>query len=137
MLETILKEHGGELLSAVTRDSGLDASQAEGLIPPAIGGIGDALAGGGLDVSSLLGGGGDGIAALLGKLDVGAIAGQAGLDEGQARDGLSALVPVVLSLLGDKAGGADGLMSMLGGLAGGNEGGAGALAGLAGKLFGK
>ena len=137
MLETILKEHGGELLTAVTQGGGLDASQAEGLIPPALGGIGEVLAGGDLDLSSLLGGGSDGAAALLGKLDVGAIAGQPGLDEGQARGGLTALVPVVLSLLGDKAGGADGLTSMLGGLAGGNGGGAGALAGLAGKLFGK
>ncbi|MCR9094158.1 MAG: hypothetical protein NXI30_08070 [bacterium] len=137
MLETILKEHGGALLAAVTQGSDLDASQAESLIPPALGGIGDAIAGGDLDLSSLLAGGGDGVAALLGKLDVGAIAGQAGLDEGQARDGLSSLIPVVLSLLGDKAGGADGLMSMLGGLGGGNGGGAGALAGLAGKLFGK
>jgi len=137
MLETILKEHGGELLGAVTNGSSLDASQAEGLIPPALGGIGDALAGGDLDLSSLLGGGGDGVAALLGKLDVGAIAAQAGLDEGQAQSGLTALIPVVVSLLGDKAGGADGLMSMLGGLAGGSGAGGGVLGGLAGKLFGK
>ena len=46
---------------------------------------------------------------------------------------LSALIPVVVSLLGDQAGGADGLLSMLGG---GAEGG-GALGALAGKLFGK
>ncbi|MEM9175324.1 MAG: hypothetical protein AAGC67_08810 [Myxococcota bacterium] len=137
MLETILKEHGGELIGALTQGSELDASQAENLIPPALGGIGDALAGGDLDLASLLGGGGDGVSALLGKLDVGAIAGQAGLDEGQARGGLTALIPVVLSLLGDKAGGADGLASMLGGLAGGGEGLGGALGGLAGKLFGK
>lgn len=137
MLETILKENGGELLGALTEGGGLDASQAEGLIPPALGAIGEALTGGGLDASSLLGGGGDGVSALLGKLDIGAIADQAGLDEGQARGGLTALIPAVLSLLGDKAGGTDGLMSMLGGLAGGSEGGAGALAGLAGKLFGK
>ena len=137
MLETILKEHGGELLGALTEGGGLDASQAEGLIPPALGGIGEALAGGDLDLSSLLGGGGDGVASLLGKLDIGAIAGEAGLDEGQTRGGLAALIPVVMTLLGDKAGGTDGLASMLGGLAGGSEGLGGALGGLAGKLFGK
>lgn len=137
MLETILKEHGGELLSAVTNNSGLDASQAESLIPPALGEIGNTIAGSGFDVSSLLGGDGSSVASLLGQLDVSAIAGQAGLDQGQAREGLTALIPIVVSLLGDKAGGADGLMSMLGGLAGGSAGSGGGLAGLAGKLFGK
>ena len=136
MLETILKEHGDELLGALTQGGGLDASQAESLIPPALGGIGDVLAGGQLDVASLLGGGGEGVSAVLGQLDIGAIAGEAGLDEAQTRGGLTALIPVVLSLVGDKAGGADGLMSMLGGLAGGSGGGGGALGGLVGKLFG-
>ena len=136
MIETILKEHAGELLSAVTSGSQLDSGQAEGLIPPALGGIGQALCGGDLDLSGLLGGGGDGISALLGKLDIAGIASQAGLSEGQAQDGLSSLIPVALSLLGDKAGGAEGLLSMLGG--GGSAGGAvGALSGIAGKLFGK
>ncbi len=138
MLETILKEHGGELLAAVTNNTSLDAGQAQGLLPPALGEIGSTIAGSGFDVSSLLGGDGSSVASLLGQLDVSAIAGQAGLDQGQAREGLTALIPVVVSLLGDKAGGADGLMSMLGGLAGGDKGGAASvLGGLAGKLFGK
>lgn len=136
MLETILKEHGSELIGAITGGSGLDAGQAENLIPPALGGIGDALSGGNLDLGSLLGGGGGDIGALLGKLDIGGIASQAGLGEDQARDGLTSLIPMVLSLLGDKSGGAEGLLSMLGG-EGGGGGALGALGGLAGKLLGK
>ncbi len=51
----------------------------------------------------------------------GALVGETGVDEGKARGGLEALIPVVLSLLQDKAGGAEGLLGMLGG---GKEGGA-------------
>ena len=136
MLESLLKEHGGELLSALKGAGGLDASQAEGLLPPAAKGIGEAISGGGFDLSSLLGGGGDAVTGLLDKLNIGEIAASAGLDEAQAKGGLASLIPVVMSLLGNKAGGAEGLMSMLGG--GGEKSGAlGALGGIAGKLFGK
>jgi len=140
MLETLLKENGTELLAALTGSGGLDTSQAESLLPAALSGIGDAVGGGELDLSSLMGGGGDGIAALLGKLDIAGIASSAGLETGQAQTGLTSLIPVVLSLLGNKAGGAEGIMSLLGG-AGIGEGGTsdalGALGGIAGKLFGK
>ena len=137
MIEALLKEHGSELIAAVTGQTSLDKSQAQELVPPALGGIGDALGGGSLDLSSLLGGGGSAVSALLGQLDLSSIASQAGLDEGQAREGLVALIPVVLSLLGDQAGGAEGLLSMLGGGTGGGAGAMGALGGIAGKLFGK
>ena len=133
MLDTILKEHGPDLLSSLTSGGGLDASQAESLLPPALGGIGEALGGGGLDLGDLLGGGEGAAQGLLGKLDIGAIASAAGLSEGQAQSGLAALVPVVISLLGDKAGGADDLLSMLGG---GSGGAGGMLKGLAGKFLG-
>ena len=138
MLEDLLKEHGADLLSAMTSGSELDAGQAEQLLPPALSGIGDAVTGGGLDLGDLLGGGEGAVGALLSKLDLGQIAGAAGLSEGQTQSGLQSLLPVVLSLLGDKAGGAEGLLSMLGGVSsGGSEGGLGALVGAAGKLFGK
>jgi len=136
MIETLLKQHGGELMSALTGSGGLDAGQAERLLPPAVGGIGEALAGGGLDLGDLLGGGGGAASALLSKLDISAIAGAAGVDEGQTRNGLASLIPIVVSLLGKEAGGAEGLLSMLGGQ-GGSTGAVGALGGLAGKLFGK
>ena len=135
MIESILREHGGELLGALTGSGGLSSDQAESLLPPALGGIGDALSSGDLDLGALLGGGD--VSSLLGQLDLGGIAAQAGLDEGQTRGGLQALIPVALSLLGDKAGGAEGLPSMLGGgSAGGAAGALSAVSGLAGRLFG-
>ena len=142
MLESILREHGDELLGALTGAGGLDRSEAKDLLPPAVDGIGQALSGsGGLDLGRLLGslGGGGGTGAIvsqvLGQLDLGAIASQAGVAEGKARSGLEALIPVVVSLLGQK-GGVEGLLSQLGG-GKGAAGLAGAVGGLAGKLFGK
>lgn len=137
MLEALLKEHGGELLSSLTGAGGLDEGQAQNLLPPALSGIGDALQGGGLDIASLLGGGGEGPAALLDKLNIGEIASSAGLTEDQASGGLASLVPAVMSLLGNQSGGAEGLLSMLGGGGEGASGALGALGGIAGKLFGK
>ncbi len=135
MLEVLLAEHGGKLLSAITSGTELDQGQAENLLPPALSGMGEALRGGNLNLSELLGGDSSSVSALLGKLDIGQIAGQAGLDEGQARNGLTSLVPVVLSLLGDKAGGAEGLLSMLGGDT--KSGAMGALGSITGKFFGR
>ncbi|HEB89495.1 MAG TPA: hypothetical protein ENI85_08005 [Deltaproteobacteria bacterium] len=136
MLEDLLKEHGGELVSSLTSGAGLAPDQAEKFLPPAVSGIGEALGSGGLDLSDLLGGGGGAVSALLEKIDIGPIAAAAGLDEERARKGLASLVSTVMSLLGNKAGGAEGLLSMLGGS--GEAGGAlGALGGMAGKLFGK
>ena len=135
MIEAILREHGGELLGALQGAGGLSTDQAERLLPPAIAGLGGALSSGDVDVRSLLGGGD--VSSLLARLDVDSIAAQAGIEEGEARGGLRALIPVALSLLGDKAGGAEGLLSMLGGGSqGGVSGALGAATGLAGRLFG-
>lgn len=136
MLEAFLKEHGGELLSSLTGAGGLDQSQAENLLPPALGGITDALQSGGLDLSSLLSGGGNGAADLLKQLNIGDIASRAGLSEGQASSGLASLVPAVMSLLNNKASGPADLLAMLGG-GEGASGALGAIGGIAGKLFGK
>lgn len=135
MIETVLKGQMGEMLGTLTRDGGLAADQAESLLPPALGGIGDALSSGKIDVASLVSGGD--LSSLLGRLDISSIASQAGLGEDQARGGVAALVPVVLSLLTEKTGGAEGLAAMLGG--GGDAGGgaAGLLGGVVGKLFGR
>jgi hypothetical protein len=138
MLDQLLKEHGGELIAAVTGGSELDASQAESLLPPALGQITDLLkgGGGGMDLTELLGGGSGAVSALLESLDISKIANAAGLEPSQAEGGLASLIPVVMSLLGDKAGGLDGLMSMLGSDAGSGVG-TEAIGALAGKLFGK
>ncbi|MGH0034528.1 MAG: hypothetical protein ACQGVK_05835 [Myxococcota bacterium] len=134
MIEGLLKQHSAELVGALAGQSELDEGEAKALVPPALSGIGEALGGGGIDLAGLLGGQG-GAGELLGRLDVGGIAAAAGLGEDRARSGLESLIPIVLSLLGDKAGGAEGLASLLGG-AGGSDA-MGAIGGLAGKLFGK
>lgn len=138
MLDQLLKEHGGELIAAITQGSELDPSQAESLLPPALGQISDLVTGGGggIDLTDLLGGGSGAISALIEKLDIAQIASAAGLDQMQTQSGLASLVPVVMSLLGDKADGVEGLLSMLGG-AGSSGSGLDALGGIAGKLFGK
>ena len=136
MLESLMKEHADEFLGALTGAGGLESQEARGLLPPALDAIGQAVGSGGLDLGSLLGGGGDGISALLGRLDVAGIASAAGIGESRAQAGLESLIPVVLSLLGDKSGGAENLLGMLSG--GGDAGNAlGTLGGMAGKLFGK
>lgn len=139
MLEQLLKEHGSELLSSITQGSDLDATQAQGLLPPALENIAEVVKGGagGFDLGSLLGGKQDAMTGLLGQLDLGKIAGQAGLSESQTQGGLQSLLPAVMSLLGEKSGGAAGLLSMLGGGGDDTGGTLGALGGLAGKLFGK
>jgi hypothetical protein len=136
MWQELLQSHGSDLLSAVTSGSDLNEGQAERLLPPALGGIGEALSGGSLDLGALLGGGSGAAGDLLSQLDLGGIARAAGLDEGQVQSGLQALIPLVLSLLSDEAGGIEGLLGTLGG-GEASEGGLGALAGLTGKLLGR
>lgn len=138
MLEQLLKDHGSELISAMTAGSPLDRSQAESLLPPAVAQIADRVQGGagGIDLGDLLGGGSGAVSALLEKLDVAGLARAAGLGETETQTGLEALIPAVLSMLGNQAGGAQGLLSMLGGSEGSADG-LGALGGIAGKLFGK
>lgn len=137
MLDQILSEHGSEMITAITERSDLDTGEAQKLLPPALDGIGSALSSGNLDIGSLLGGGG-GASALLEQLDIGALAGAAGIEEGRARGALESLVPVVLSILG-KEGGGGALGSLLGAVGGesGAGGALGAIGGIAGKLFGK
>ena len=125
MWQELLQSHGSDLLSAVTSGSDLNEGQAERLLPPALGGIG-----------ALLGGGSGAAGDLLSQLDLGGITRAAGLDEGQVQSGLQALIPLVLSLLSDEAGGIEGLLGTLGG-GEASEGGLGALAGLTGKLLGR
>lgn len=47
------------------------------------------------------------------------------------------MIPLVISLLGEKAGGAEGLLAMLGGDNAGGTGAIRAISGIAGKLFGR
>jgi hypothetical protein len=130
LLEDILGDKGSELTGSLVDNAGFSAEQAQDFLPPAVGQVLEAVGGGGVDFGELLDGGG--ISALLSKIDLGALASQTGVDAAKAGTGLQALVPLVVSALQDKAGGADGILSLLGG---GKSGALGALGGLAGKLF--
>jgi hypothetical protein len=117
MIEALLEEHSGVLLSTLIESGGFETGKANNFLPAALSGIGKVIGSGDLDLdlASLLEGGGGGVSELLGKLDIAGIASSAGLEEGRAQSGLACLVPGVISLLGDQAGGVEGLLGMLDG----------------------
>ena len=115
LLKQMIEENGPALLGALTGDAGLSESQAQSLLPEVASGVGQALEGGGLDLGSLLGGD---VGKLLQDVDFGALASAAGLSEAQVESGLEALLPLLMKLLGEQTGGAEGLGALLGGDAG-------------------
>lgn len=133
IIDELISSGGTELLASLTEKAGFTPQEAQRFLPVATEQVVEEVQGGGLDLGSLLGG--DGVGSLISKLDIGSLASQTGLDTAQASTGLQSLVPVLLSLLQSKAGGADGILSMLGGS---QKGGAmGALGKLAGGFFNK
>jgi hypothetical protein len=131
IVDELISSQGSELLASLTGQAGLSAQQAEKFLPAATEQVVSQVKGGGFDLASLLGG--DGIGSLISKLDIASLASQVGIPESLASGGLQALVPVLLSALQGKAGGAEGILSLLGG---DDAGGAlGAVGKLAGGLF--
>jgi hypothetical protein len=133
LIQQFVQHHAGSLISQLVERLGFEPAQAERFVPAAADKLVAALSGGGLDVASLLGGAD--LSSLLGKIDVAGLAEDAGVGEEQARGGLEAIAPAMLSALGDQAGGAEALLGALGGDAGGGL--LGAAGKLAGGLFGK
>lgn len=126
LIESLIREHGGELAQRLSQAGDLDAAQAQRFVPEAARDVGAALGGGGLDLGSLLGGD---LGSLLSKLDLGSLAGRTGLGESQASGALESLLPMLLEIVQKQGGGLEGLASALGGT------GLGGLLGKAGKLF--
>lgn len=112
MIETLLREHGAELVEKLTGAGDLDAAQAERFIPEAGRDVAAALGSGGLDLGSLLGGD---LGSLLSKIDLGALAGRSGVSESQASGALGTLLPLLLRLFQGEKGGLEGLVSAMGG----------------------
>ena len=127
LIESLIREHGAELVERLSGAGELDAAQAGRFVPEAARDVGAALGGGGLDLGALLGGD---LGSLLSKLDVGSLAGRTGLEESQASGALQSLLPMLLDLLQQDRGGLEGLTSALG------AGDVAGLLGKAGKLFG-
>jgi hypothetical protein len=124
LIKSLIKEKGGDLVSHLTEKAGFNAEQAEAFVPEAFTSVMDAVKGG-ADAKDTDG--------LLGKIDLAGLASKVGIDSGMAKGGLTAILPMIMSLLGSKAGGLGAITSMFGG--GGDV--AGKLGGLAGGLFGK
>ncbi len=136
-LKDIIQEKGADLAGGLVDKLGFSAEQAETFVPEAAGSVFDAVKenAGELDLAELASNPGP----LVDKIDVGALAEKVGISSSQVTSGLGAIVPTLLSLLQEKAGGLSGLTSMLGGQGLGKAlgGGLGDIGGAAGKLFGK
>lgn len=135
-LKDILEEKGAELAGGLVEKLGFNADQARAFVPEAAQSVFDVAKerAGDLDFSDLTGSAGS----LIDGVDTGALATKVGIDSSQAKSGLSAIVPTLLSALKEKAGGLSGLTSMLGGKDLGDAlGGISSASGTIGKLFGK
>ena len=132
LLKNLLGDKTSDLVSGLVSKAGFSQDQAQAFVPEAASSVVDAVkgAGGGIDFSDM----GSAAQTVMGKVDVPALAGKVGIGTEQVQNGLSAILPTLLNLFQEKAGGASGIMSMLGGL---GEGGLGKIAGGLGKMFGK
>jgi len=131
IIQNLLSEKRDELVEPLVQRAGFSGQEARSFLPPAFEQISQALGGGGLDLGSLLGN--RDASALMEQVDVSAAAQEAGVEPQKAESGFQAILPLVLSFVQEKAGGAGGLGALLGG---GDSGGtASALGGLASKLF--
>lgn len=129
LVQELVAQHGPQLVADLTARAGLDALQAGKFVPAAGDTIAKALAGGGVDISRVVGGD---FGALLSKIDVAALAKKVGIDGGRAQGALATLLPLVLQLVRQESGGLEGLLKNLAG-----GGGLRDLGGAAAKLFGK
>jgi len=126
LIESLIREHRGELAQRLSQASDLDAGKAQRFVPEAARDVGAAFGGGGLVLSSLLGGD---LGSLLSKLDPSSLAGRTGLGESQVSGALESLLPMLLEFVQKEGGGLEALASALGGKD------AAGLLGMAGKLF--
>ena len=125
-LQNLLGDNTSKLVSSLVDKAGFSADQAKAFVPEATGSVVDAVKNAGnIDFSNI------GAAAqnVMGQVDVSSLASKVGIDTGQAQSGLNAIVPNLLQIFQDKAGGSAGIMSMLGGLKGGMLGGLGKMLG--------
>ncbi len=129
-LSGILKEKSPQLMGALTSKAGFSPEQAEKFVPAAGSAVMDTMKSqaGNLDLDNLSSP--NNVKTVMGGIDAGSLASMAGVTPQQSVGGLTAIVPMLLGLIGSKAGGASGLVSMLGG------GGIDKL-GKVGKLFGR
>ncbi len=129
-LQQLLQDKSAAMVSSLLGKAGFSAGQAEVFVPSAASSVLDAVkrrAGEAslAEIATDPGSVADGV-------DIAGLADQVGISREKAVSGLEAVLPIILGVLRDKAGGLGSLGSLLGG---GNA--AGAVSGMAGKLFGK
>lgn len=132
-LKDILAQKGTELAGTLVEKSGFSTEQAQAFVPEAAHSAFDVVKekAGDLDLANLA----SNTDAVISGIDVGALASKVGIDSSQARSGLGAILPTLLSAVQERAGGLSGLTSMLGGEGLGKA--LGGVGGIGGKLFGK
>lgn len=111
ILKDILATKGGELLGTL-QSQGFGAEQAQTFLGESGERILDTLKSGQVNLGQ-----GDvqqQANAVIGKLDIAALAAKVGISSDMARQGLTSIVPMILSTLKDKVGDSAGLMALLG-----------------------
>lgn len=134
-LNDIIRDRGADLIAELTSKAGFSTDQAERFVPAAGSSVMDMVASrtSDLDLTDLASA--SSVRTIMEHLDVGALSRTAGVTAEQGAKGLTSLLPMLMSLIGDHAKDAGGLLSMLG--AGGALGdNLDALKGIAGTFLG-
>ena len=131
LLGMIMQGEGGKMIEKLTGSAGFSADQAQKFAPAAGSAVVDALksSAGKLDLGDLPSAGN--IKALMGLINVGGLASKAGVSADMGTKGLQSILPMILSVVASKGGGAQGLLKILGG--GGLGGTLGKLGGMLGR----
>lgn len=115
LLTGIFKEHGADLASKLTVQTGFSADQATRFLPEAGSAMLDAFKSGEtkLDLDNVASAGN--VDALLAGIDTEGLASKVGVSPELGASGLSAVVPPLLGLLGSDAGALAGLKALMSG----------------------
>jgi hypothetical protein len=133
LIQTVLDQKGGELLSALIQKTTMDKTQAESFLPEAGRSVMDAMTSSASELDTETIASTANMTRLVDRIDVGALASRAGISAEQGMSGISTIVPMVLGFLGES--GDAGALLGLAAKAKALGGSLGAVKGL-GKLFG-
>ena len=129
--QQFLEDNGAGLVQSLVTKFGFSEDKAGSFIGEMVKRIVEMLTGGGFDINTMMGTGG--VSSLLSKIDIGALAGAAGVEQNQAEQGVKEVAPKLIDSLKSAADNPDDLMNLLGG----KGGMMGKLGDIAGGLFGK
>lgn len=101
LIQTVLDQKGGELLSALIEKTTMDKTQAESFLPEAGRSVMDAMASSASELDTETFASKANVSRLADKIDVAALASRAGISADQGESGLSTIVPMVLGFLGE------------------------------------